>query len=814
MNFLSKMKIKTKLLVFFLIVGILPLIAMGIISYQKASDSLKNETVNKLTAIGQIKKANLENFFFERGGDVQVLADDPYIVRAIKDLDKYNEEAKAKGLRGMDMMNYAPYKMVHDVYHPFFKNYMDKYGYYDVFLLDPEEGDVFYTVCKENDYGSIASRENTGLTEAWESALSGDVQVTDIARYAPSNNLPAMFIAAPIKENGKDIGVLAFQVPLDAINKIMNERSGMGESGETYVLGERDFLFRSDSRFIGDKAVENAKEDRAIKSTILNLKNACETARDAASGGKGCFVTKDYRGIKVFSAYDRVNLGDFNWLILAEIDEEEALQAARALFTSVIIIAIIAIAAVLFIAFLIAGNITKALKTLTDQAVDISDAVSGGNIEKRSDVESVDNEFQPILKGVNGILENFSAPVKEVMGVMNGVSHNDLSQRVKSNYKGDFGNFKQNINQAIDNLENTFNQQQDTQKVVAELIEAAKDGKLDKRAEMGTSEGEFRKLREGINEMLESVVNPINEAGATMESAANKDLKKRITGNYKGEFARLKDNINEAINNLDTALQQVASGVTQVASASQTISSGSQQLAEGSNEQASSLEEVSSSLEEMASMTKTNSENANQARNLASEANKNAGEGGESMKKMSIAMEKIKESSNQTAKIVKTIDEIAMQTNLLALNAAVEAARAGEAGRGFAVVAEEVRNLAQRSAEAAKNTADMIQESVDNAEGGVSITNDVAKSLETILEGNKKVNDLISEIAAASEEQSKGIEQVNTAVAQMDKVTQQNAANSEESASSSEELSSQAEELQGMISQFQLSGDNELKKKL
>jgi methyl-accepting chemotaxis protein len=174
------------------------------------------------------------------------------------------------------------------------------------------------------------------------------------------------------------------------------------------------------------------------------------------------------------------------------------------------------------------------------------------------------------------------------------------------------------------------------------------------------------------------------------------------------------------------------------------------------------------------------------------------------MERMSSTINKIKASSDETAKIVKTIDEIAFQTNLLALNAAVEAARAGDAGKGFAVVAEEVRNLAQRSATAAKNTADLIDESVKNAQGGVEISMEVARILNEIVDGSSKVSDVIAEIAAASDEQSKGIEQVNTAVAQMNTVTQQNAANSEESAAAAEELRGQAEELASMVATFSL----------
>jgi len=250
---------------------------------------------------------------------------------------------------------------------------------------------------------------------------------------------------------------------------------------------------------------------------------------------------------------------------------------------------------------------------------------------------------------------------------------------------------------------------------------------------------------------------------------------------------------------INRVITGMKAGAEQVASASGQVSASSQQLAEGSSEQASSLEQTAASLEMMASGAKQSADNTRLANSRTQEVRQSVERGQSAMEGLNAAMEKIKDSSDETAKIIKTIDEIAFQTNLLALNAAVEAARAGDAGKGFAVVAEEVRNLAQRSAEAAKGTADLIAGSVQNSDLGVQATAEVSETLEDVVKGVLEVSGLIQDVSSTAEEQARSVGEVNTAVSQMDEVTQANAAGAEESASASEELSAQAREMEILV---------------
>jgi methyl-accepting chemotaxis protein len=388
---------------------------------------------------------------------------------------------------------------------------------------------------------------------------------------------------------------------------------------------------------------------------------------------------------------------------------------------------------------------------------------------------------------------NISKPLEKTVQMLNEQRLGRLGMRLRMDRRDEIGTLAKTMDAFGDDLQN----------IVVGTMKQIANGDLSANIVPRDSRDEIAPALRDTIEALRGLI--IDDGGKVLAAAANRDLSQRLEREYKGEYAKMKQNINAVVDNLDEAMMQVAEAAKQVSGASGEISGGSQALAEGANEQASSLEEVSSSLEEMSSMTKQNADNSNQAKALVAQAGDSVNEADQAMKRMALAIMQIKESSDNTAKILKTIDDIAFQTNLLALNAAVEAARAGEAGKGFAVVAEEVRNLAMRSAEAAKNTANMIEESVKNAEGGVKITEEVAKALEKTVESAAKVSNLVGEIAAASNEQSLGVEQINTAVASMNQITQQNAANSEESASAAEELSSQAAELANMVGSFKLS---------
>ncbi|MDY6796634.1 MAG: methyl-accepting chemotaxis protein [Actinomycetota bacterium] len=483
------------------------------------------------------------------------------------------------------------------------------------------------------------------------------------------------------------------------------------------------------------------------------------------------------------------------------------------------------------------------LNSYSEEISRLTEEASEGNLSYRADASKFKGDFAKVIDGTNQILDGIDFVLSTSLGYLASLGAGEVPGLVTEEFKGDFNIAKESLNTIIGSL-NMYVEETNR------LTEEALDGSLSYRADASKFKGDFAKVIDGINKTLDAMIEPVNAGIQVMEGVASRgDLGLKVTGDFKGDHQKFKNSVNSVIDyldkmaslakqiaerklditveplsekdifgkafktmsvNLNDALFQVSAATGQVGPASEQISSISQSLAQGSSEQASSMEEVTSSVEEITVMSRQNADSASQAMELAQEAKSSTMKANDSMNRMAQAIEDIKASADETSRIIKTIDEIAFQTNLLALNAAVEAARAGEVGKGFAVVAEEVRNLAMRSAESAKNTANLIENSVKNTNSGVEIVNEVADSLVEISVNFGKVNNLVEEISASSKDQVQGISQINTALSEMDKVTQSNAAISEESASAAEEMASQVLQLKAMLATFELTEIKEM----
>ncbi|MEI8394563.1 MAG: methyl-accepting chemotaxis protein [Rhodospirillaceae bacterium] len=343
-------------------------------------------------------------------------------------------------------------------------------------------------------------------------------------------------------------------------------------------------------------------------------------------------------------------------------------------------------------------------------------------------------------------------------------------------------------------------------KEIATLIEAVSKGDLDSRLDLDDKDGFYRTMSAGINRLTDTVQAAIIDIAWVLGALAEGDLSQRITKEYQGAFDRLKSDVNATSSKLGEIVGQIGEATEAMSQAANEVSAGSGDLAERTEQQASSLEETAASMEELGATVRTSAENAQRANRMAGDA-RGAGEQGGIVAASAIdAMKSIAEASRKITDIIGVIDEIAFQTNLLALNAAVEAARAGDAGKGFAVVAQEVRVLAQRSAQASKEIKALILNSDNQVRDGVEMVRKAGDSLNGIVQGVQQVAALIGEIAGASAEQASALDEINSAVASMDEMTQKNAALVEETSAAAQSMSGQASELRTLMAFFKTDG--------
>lgn len=945
MVMMKNINLKTKLLVVLLSVGIIPMAISGFIVLQKVNNALELRAFSQLESVRANKTEQVEDYFSIIEKQLLTFSNSIMISDAMNEftyafnheamnnsapeqLEKYKEKVYSyyyndfsneyenrngrkinvepilpksnealyhqyqyianseHALGEKHLLNKAEgtglYGVSHEKYHPTIKQYLEEFGFYDIFLVEPENGKIVYSVFKELDYATSLETgpySETNIGKAYRAAKQSKdlstVVVEDFDTYLPSYDASASFMASPIMQYGELMGVLIFQMPVDKINAIMMSSQGLGDSGQSYLLGP-DNLMRSQSRLTDD-------------TTLLTKLVDTDGAINVNANKVGIDIFTGYNGNSVLSAYSPLAIEGLDWSIMSEIDKSEAYSAIDEIGFLLLELAVVVVLIVLALTYFMTRSISKQLGSDPNELLSIAKDIENGNFDREethSDKEyhgvyramlkmqdtlkeSIETEKQKSSRTerLKQALDNVSSVVMVADADLNIIYTNNIANEyfssIESDVKLDIPSFdaKKLIGTNIDSfhknpshqremlskLMSTFESEvelgghimklnvspilsdddrlgtvlewtdltaeRSIEQQVQGIVDASLDGDLSQRLNLSDKSGFLLRLSEGINNMVDVSENMINDTIRVLNAVSHGDLNEKIEAEYKGTFNQLKTDVNNTIHKLTDIMKNIKESSALVSNAADEISRGNMDLSQRTESQAASLEQTSSSMEEMTSSVKQNADNSKHANELAIGAREQAQKSGEVVGEAVNAMDKINDASNKIAEITSVIDEIAFQTNLLALNAAVEAARAGEQGRGFAVVASEVRNLAGRSATAAKEIKDLIEDSVDKVEEGSRLVNQSGKTLEEIINSIKKVTEIVGDISYASNEQANGIEQVNKAIINMDETTQNNAALVEQAAAAAESMNEQSNELMRQVSFFDFD-ENESDEKL
>lgn len=814
MKSFNNLNINVKLLISFLLIGIVPFTILSMISVYKASHSLSKQSYQQLDAVRSIKSRQIENFMAVSRRDTISLAS---ILSNLLNTGTLQRTITEQNSTGKNL----------------FATYLDNHEYVDLYLIEPD-GLISYTVAKDADYQTnvmTGPYRQSHLGDLFRKIMqTGRYAEVDFAPYEVSSGAPERFIGAPVyNESGTLALVVVLEIPIDPINDIMGIREGMGESGESYLIGS-DFLMRSDS-FLDPKY-------HSVATSFANPSTGKVTtvsAKAAIAGETGSQLIIDYNGKSVLSSYSPIEVGGNRWGLLVEIDEAEAFAAVSTLKRWILFIGFSGTLIIIFAAWRISQRITRPIAQL---AHTIRQVEESGDFSSRLIISSED-EVGQASQAVNQLLQATQDALSDTKLVMGKMAMGDFSGRVSRELRGDLNDLKQAINHNAEQTQTSiltlkhlmqslskgeFDVAIDTtltgdyQSMVESaqtamlnigvairevncIMEAMKKGEFDLRIESPLP-GQLHVLKENLNDSLNAVSEATSEAVMVAGLQSQGNLVARINGHYQGRFDELKRAINHGQHAIAMLVNEVRTSAFDVTSATKEIYLGNNDLSSRTQEQALSIERTSVSIKQISEAIQETAENAAQTHIVVNQTKDITAQGATVMTGALHAMAAIQTSSKHISEITGLIDSIAFQTNLLALNAAVEAARAGEQGRGFAVVASEVRALSQKSAQAAKEIKSLIKDTNERIKEGTEKVQLSADALQQITHSIEEVNRLSQEISDSSQEQAKGIYPITLAITSIDDITQQNAALVEEISAAAESMHDQASGLNTLMERF------------
>ncbi len=623
------------------------------------------------------------------------------------------------------------YDSAHKAIHPSISKYLDEFSYYDIFFID-NDGRVIYSVYKELDFATDLNRgpySNSGLAMAYKQAFklnnSSDYALTDYAQYTPSYDAPASFISAPVFDKGNKIGVLVFQIPSNKISEVMSIRSGLGETGESYLVGE-DYRMRTDS-------YKNPEDFSVSASFKANHKISNEVVEMALTGQSGVIKTRNYLGEKVLTGYTPVRFGNQQWAMLVDIETSEALSALNKFQWIIAFLTVFVIASILCIAIWVARGIIKPVKAMQSTMEFVAEQ---GDFSKRVNLVSED-EIGQSARSFNKMLESIEVVFDQINSVVGGFARGDFSQRVEAQANGDLSKLKNNVNQAAGSVDIVVSE-------VNEVVSAVAQGDFNKRVD-SMMEGDLDKLKQGVNDSAQTVSRSMSELGNLLDAMAEGRFSERSKVQLAGEFGNF-------VTRADDTMAAIQSAFASVGEVMQAISHGQLDTrisAEFPGELATIKQDINNSLQSLSNVL---SEVAQVLSSIASGNLANTisadfeGDFDRIKTDTNTTVENlqrvVKDITNTTIEVKSNADGIATGNNNLSRRTEQQAASLEQAATSM----DEITTTIQQTAENANEASELASRARREAEQGGKVVSDAVHAMKEINDSSSKISEIIGVI--------------------------------------------------------------------